>query len=60
MSDLEIARTHAPGGESRDWVQDFSHENGQYQCRCYACQRMFYGHKRRVECHDCATNIEKP
>jgi hypothetical protein len=43
-----------PGKETRDWPDDFSHENGCYQCRCYKCERMFYGHKRRVFCNDCA------
>lgn len=37
----------------RDWVEDFSHENGQYSCTCAHCEKPFIGHKRRVECKEC-------
>lgn len=37
----------------RDWVEDFSHENGQYSCTCAHCKKPFIGHKRRVECKEC-------
>ena len=37
-----------------DWVEDYSHENGQYQNPCIRCNVMFYGHKRRVICRQCA------
>lgn len=40
--------------ESRDWPEDFEHENGNYSCRCYRCHLEFIGHKRRVECRVCA------
>lgn len=36
-----------------DWVEDFEHENGQYECRCIMCNRSFVGHKRRVICKIC-------
>jgi hypothetical protein len=36
-----------------DWVEDFSHENGNYINRCAVCQSAFYGHKRRVVCKAC-------
>lgn len=39
---------------SRDWIEDFEHENGEYQCRCVVCGEIFFGHKRRVTCRDCA------
>jgi len=39
----------------RDWTEDATHENGQYQCRCTSCGQMFIGHKRRVTCKVCAT-----
>ncbi len=38
---------------ARDWIADRRHENGQYQCKCYACGETFIGHKRRVECRVC-------
>jgi hypothetical protein len=37
-----------------DWPEDFSHENGNYQCECLYCKTMFFGHKRRVVCRECA------
>jgi len=38
----------------KDWPEDFSHENGNYQCRCVGCGELFTGHKRRVVCKECA------
>lgn len=37
-----------------DWVEDFSHDNGNYQCICATCDRAFVGHKRRVTCKACS------
>jgi len=39
----------------QDFSEDFSHENGNYQCRCYRCGHTFVGHKRRVTCKLCVT-----
>ena len=39
----------------RNWSEDFSHENGNYFCRCIECKKMFIGHKRRVICKVCAS-----
>lgn len=39
----------------QDFPEDFSHENGNYQCRCYRCGHYFVGHKRRVTCKLCVT-----
>ena len=39
---------------NRDWVEDFSHENGNYMCKCGKCKNYFYGHKRRVRCKLCS------
>lgn len=39
---------------ARNWPEDFAHENGNYQCICGGCGKMFYGHKRRVTCRVCA------
>lgn len=36
-----------------DWEDDFSHENGNYECHCCICGRTFIGHKRRVTCKAC-------
>lgn len=37
----------------KDWVQDFSHENGCYLNTCIECKMEFKGHKRRVVCKEC-------
>jgi len=37
----------------RDWIEDFEHENGKYECRCCNCGMTFIGHKRRVVCGVC-------
>lgn len=39
----------------KDWPEDFSHENGNYMCRCVSCKGDFVGHKRRVVCKQCVT-----
>lgn len=38
----------------RDWREDSSHENGNYNCTCCLCKETFIGHKRRVVCKVCA------
>jgi len=43
----------------RDWTSDFSHENGNYYCRCLYCQEQFRGHKRRVVCRACADALHR-
>ena len=47
----EVTQTTPHAG---DWPEDFSHENGNYQCECYYCKAIFTGHKRRVVCKECA------
>lgn len=42
-----------------NWPEDASHENGDYECLCYICQKPFYGHKRRVVCKVCASPASK-
>ena len=37
----------------RDWIEDFSHENGNYMCICLSCKNVFFGHKRRPICKSC-------
>lgn len=49
-----LSQQAAPG-VAGDWPEDFSHENGQYQCMCCHCGNMFIGHKRRVTCKACAS-----
>jgi len=41
-----------------DYPEDWSHENGNYQCRCIRCDIQFIGHKRRVLCKVC--NVKQP
>lgn len=36
-----------------NWVEDFSHENGNYENGCIRCKNHFLGHKRRVICKNC-------
>ena len=43
-----------PDKSARDWPEDFSHENGNYSCKCAHCGNVFLGHKRRVVCKACA------
>lgn len=49
MSDLSMI---GPG--PMDWPEDYSDENGQYQCECTTCGKLFIGHKRRITCKLCA------
>lgn len=37
----------------RNWIEDFSHENGNYSNICILCNNRFLGHKRRVVCKKC-------
>lgn len=41
------------------WPEDYKHENGCYQCRCYNCEKLFLGHKRRVICKRCDTELQR-
>jgi len=38
---------------TRDWEEDFHHENGNYLNNCCQCRGAFTGHKRRHICHRC-------
>ena len=49
-----------PAPTSRDWQEDFSHENGNYECHCVECGQTFCGHKRRVICKLCTTKTMTP
>ena len=42
-------------GQLRNWPQDFSHENGNYNNICGVCKHDFIGHKRRAFCKVCET-----
>lgn len=44
----------APMETHHDWTEDFSHENGNYNCKCLHCGCIFVGHKRRVQCKACS------
>lgn len=37
----------------RNWDEDASHENGNYECICVVCGNRFIGHKRRIVCKIC-------
>ncbi len=38
----------------RDWLEDASFENGNYESRCVECEQPFIGYKRRVLCKACS------
>ena len=40
---------------SKDWTEDFEHENGMYQNICKICNSKFMGHKIRRVCKECYT-----
>lgn len=48
-----FSRQH-PGSFDRNWIADFPHENGMYECICIHCTKHFLGHKRRMVCFKCA------
>jgi len=41
--------------EERSWPEDYELDNGRYFNTCCNCERLFLGHKRRIECKACAT-----
>lgn len=43
----------------KNWQSDFSHENGNYFCKCVECGKDFIGHKRRVVCKVCDDKLSK-
>lgn len=45
-----------PINPERNWLEDYHLENGEYYCRCRACNHFFIGYKRRVRCKLCADN----
>ena len=44
---------------TRNWKEDFTHENGNYNCICIQCKNEFTGHKRRVICKICSSKSIK-
>lgn len=46
------------GRSERNWTEDFSHENGNYECICCECGHRFMGHKRRVICRECTKDVQ--
>ena len=42
------------GQSEADWIEDFTHENGNYMNKCINCEEMFFGHKSRVVYRVCA------
>jgi hypothetical protein len=43
-----------PTPSPRDWPEDFSGENGNYQNKCVGCGQFFIGHKGRAVCKVCS------
>ena len=41
----------------RDWTEDFTEENGNYQNDCCRCTRPFLGNKRRLVCKVCDPDV---
>lgn len=44
---------------TKNWTEDFSLENGNYQNRCSICGYLFMGYKRRVVCKECSEKAEE-
>jgi hypothetical protein len=49
-----------PAPSARDWVEDFPHENGNYENHCVGCHLSFIGHKRRHICKVCSERAAAP
>ena len=45
---------------AKDWTEDASHENGNYESACLICRCKFVGHKRRVFCKQCQNQKAVP
>ena len=56
---VEEAKAQQASHNPRDWAEDFSHENGHYFNNCDLCSQKFMGHKRRVHCRLCATDLKR-
>jgi hypothetical protein len=52
MFEQDMERAKAEAGPE-DWPQDFEHENGMYEGRCWQCRKSFLGHKRTGTCRAC-------
>lgn len=46
--------------KKKDWIEDFVHENGNYQNLCVRCNNRFLGHKRRRICKSCFQPPKEP
>lgn len=44
---------------SRDWPEDYAHENGSYWNRCCLCSNNFIGYKRRIVCKLCEFTVKE-
>jgi hypothetical protein len=44
---------NVPNDPSLNWEEDYTHENGKYQNKCYDCGKLFFGRKRRPVCKVC-------
>lgn len=42
-----------------DWPEDFTGENGCYECKCIHCEASFFGYKRRVTCKACHPGVSE-
>lgn len=53
IEQLERLRKSLCRETASDWIEDTSHENGNYMNICVLCKCEFVGHKRRVVCKTC-------
>jgi hypothetical protein len=44
----------------RDWPEDYTGGENQYECKCSTCGNSFFGHKRRVTCKACTAPVSAP
>lgn len=42
------------------WPEDYADGENQYDCLCIYCERVFWGHKRRIACRRCDEMILRP
>ena len=57
---LNIAGVIGGLSSSRDFPEDFEHENGCYQNECRMCHKTFLGYKYRRICKECVIANSNP
>lgn len=53
IASLNLTKDLPKPADSKNWTEDFSDENGNYQNECIECHQIFLGHKYRRVCKEC-------